>query len=214
MLNRPKFLLLILFIFCLHYSGSTAQDIHFSTVKPPEELGGLSILGITQDQQGFLWLATGNGLYKYDGYQYTAYLSQPLNPNALESNYIECVTAAKDGSIWIGHYGNNGKGAERLDPATGIFTHYHHSSNDPSSIASDSVSVIMQDHEGTIWIGTNNGLDRFDSKTNTFTHYKHNPDDSSSLSSDGVRAVYEDKEGTIWVGTGNAFRKLREMKEG
>jgi ligand-binding sensor domain-containing protein/signal transduction histidine kinase len=198
-------------LFCFRFLSFT-QDIHFSLVNLPPEAEYARISGMTQDQQGYLWLATANGLYKYDGYQYTSYLSQPLNPNSLESNYIECIAAAKDGSIWIGH--NPVPGLERLDPQTGIFTHFHHLENDPSSIACDTVAAILQDHEGTIWIGTRHGLDKYDGKTNKFIHYGHIPNDRSSLSYDGVRVIYEDKQGTIWVGTGVPFYSETAGNEG
>ena len=77
--------------------------------------------------------------------------------------------------------------------------------NDASSLANDSVSVILQGTDGTIWVGTNGGLDRFDRKTNKFFHYTYNVNDSTSLSCNQVRALYEDKQGTIWVGTGNPY---------
>ena len=114
-----------------------------------------------------MWLATQlNGLSKYDGYLYTSYHNEQLNPNSLASDYIECVTAVdKAGYIWVA---TRGVGVDRLDPTTGIFSHFPHNSNPPGSLISDTVNVIMQDHEGTIWIGTFEGLHRFDNKTNKF----------------------------------------------
>jgi ligand-binding sensor domain-containing protein len=41
------------------------------------------------------------------------------------------------------------------------------------------VKTILEDHEGTLWVGTINGLNRLDQKTGAFTHYQHNPNDST-----------------------------------
>jgi signal transduction histidine kinase/ligand-binding sensor domain-containing protein len=181
---------------------SFAQDIHFKLVtRWQDDLGG-AVLGMTQDTQGFLWFSTENGLYKYDGYKYSTYHNEPLNPNSPAADNIWVVAADQAGNIWSAP---SRSGLDRLDPATGIFTHFRHSNNDPTSLASDTVFAIMQDHEGTIWIGTNAGLDRFDNKTNTFFHYSNKANDPLTISCNVVTTIYEDKQGTIWVGTGTTF---------
>src|SRR5687768_16425650 len=183
---------------------SVAQDIHFNLVtRWQDDLGG-AVLGMTQDAQGFLWFSTENGLYKYDGYKYSAYRNEPLNPNSPAANNIWSVAADKAGYIWSAPIRS---GLDRLDPATGVFTHFRHSNNDPTSLASDTVFAIMQDHEGTIWIGTNAGLDRFDNKTNKFFHYSNKANDPLTISCDVVMSIYEDKQGTIWIGTGTTFNE-------
>ncbi len=106
------------------------------------------------------------------------------------------------GNIWIGFYG---MGLDKFDPVTKQFTHYRHNKNDAGSLSNDSVSALLVDHLGNIWVGNFGGLDLLNEKTGTFTHYRYKADDSSSLSSNTVRAIYEDREGVIWVGTGFAF---------
>ncbi|HEY6976760.1 MAG TPA: two-component regulator propeller domain-containing protein [Chitinophagaceae bacterium] len=186
---------------CFHFI-SFAQDIHFSKVPRPSEDAGSLIADITQDTQGFLWLATSNGLYKYDGYQYTSYHNEPFNPNSLSNNNIYAVIADKAGYIWIA---TSSSGIDRLNPATGIFTHFRHDRNDPGSLINDGTLTVNQDSEGTIWIGTLGGLDRYDNRTNKFFHYTHKASDPSSLSCNVVMTIYEDKQGTLWVGTGTPF---------
>jgi signal transduction histidine kinase/ligand-binding sensor domain-containing protein len=181
---------------------SIAQDIRLNIVTPPIGEAGFTTNGMAQDKQGYIWLATSDGLYKYDGYQYTPYHHETLNSNTPAGANTEWVMADKAGYIWLAlHF----YGLDRLDPATGIFTHFRHHDNDPGSLINDTVWVVVQDHEGTIWIGTAGGLDKFDSKTNKFIHHTNSPNDPSSLSSNEVRAIYEDKQGTIWVGTGSSF---------
>ena len=196
------------------FSGET-QDIHFELVSRPEGEGNSQITSFTQDKQGFLWIGTGYGLFKYDGFKFTAYYSQASNPNSLTSDWIQCVLADKEGYIWIGHGGNSYHSAlDRFNPSTGIFTHFRHLESDPFSPSSDTVFTMMQDHEGTIWLGTSTGLDRFDSRTNRFYHYQHKENDPASLSCNSVNSIYEDKEGTLWVGTGSDWIAINPRKEG
>jgi ligand-binding sensor domain-containing protein len=154
-------------------------DIHFNVVARSQDDIGSVIAGMTQDTQGFLWLSTQNGLYKYDGYQYTSYHHEPLNPNSLANDDIWSVAADKAGYIWLAPVGT---GLDRLDPVTGIFTHFRHKNDDPGSLGCDTVMAIIQDHEGILWIGTYHGLDKYDIKLNKFSHYRYNPKDESSLS--------------------------------
>lgn len=65
---------------------------------------------------------------------------------------------------------------------------------------SNSINVILKDHQGLLWFATNDGLDKFDG-TN-FTVYRHKRGDSTSLSSNEVLTLYEDPAGDLWIGTG------------
>jgi ligand-binding sensor domain-containing protein/signal transduction histidine kinase len=189
------------------------QDIHFDLVQRPQDQLGAAVIALAQDQRGLLWIGTTNGLFKFDGSQYTAYHNQPSNHNSISDDVIECIAADQQGYIWIGCL-QNASGLDRLDPSTGIFSHFHHHENDAYSVSSDTVYAILQDHEGTIWVGTENGLDRFDSKTNRFYHYQYKENDPASLSFNQVRAIYEDKEGVLWVGTGSPWPAENIRKEG
>jgi ligand-binding sensor domain-containing protein len=116
---------------------------------------------------------------------------------------LECC-GDKAGYIWLGPAG---MGLDRFDPCNRpLLLTFDMKNNDTGSLGSDNCINIIQDHEGTLWIGTYNGLDRFDPKSNKFSHYRHNANDESSISCNIVRAVYEDKQGTIWVGTGTPFQ--------
>jgi signal transduction histidine kinase/ligand-binding sensor domain-containing protein len=168
------------------------------------------ITGITQDPQGYIWLASYTGLHRYDGYNDTRYSNDPGNPNSLVSNSLECVCSDKNGIIWIG---TNIMGLDRFDPETGIFTHYHPRPKDQASLCSDSISAIIEDHDGILWIGTDKGLNRLDPKTGRFTRYVHNDKDSTSLSQDQVRVIYEDHQGILWIGTGSPWSATLPWKE-
>ncbi|QTD49240.1 ligand-binding sensor domain-containing protein [Sulfidibacter corallicola] len=62
-----------------------------------------------------------------------------------------------------------------------------------------SVYALHQDHQGFLWVGTQNGLDRYDGYQ--FRSYKSEATDPSTLSSDNVSCIYEDEDGYLWIGT-------------
>jgi ligand-binding sensor domain-containing protein len=184
---------------CIHFL-SAAQDIHFNLVARAKDDPGTGILSMTQDIQGFFWFSTEFGLYKYDGHKYTSYHHEPLNIHSPAADNIWNIIADREGNIWsTPAYA----GVDRLDPVMGTFIHFRHNYNDPASLGNDTVFSLMEDHEGTMWVGNKSGLDRFDAKSNKFYHYANKPGDSSSLSCNFVTTIYEDKQHRIWVGTGS-----------
>lgn len=197
MVNRTLCILLVLLLLC---KVSLAQDqpLTLHRIKPPSMK--TDIHAGAQDPEGYMWFATDDGLYRYDGYQYTYYVDDPLNSNSLVSHHVETVYAGRNGIIWVGTQ----QGLGRLDPATGIFTHFFHEQND-SSLSDNEVKAVCEDHEGIIWVGTNKGLNRLDPVTKKITRLLHSPSDPTTISNDQIRVIYEDKQETLWVGTGSAF---------
>jgi len=178
------------------------QPIFFNKVLPPEGKTFAHVAGIVQDIQGYMWFATKKGLFRYDGYHMTSYKNNPSDTNSLTTDALEAICIDATGILWIATFG---KGLERFDPATRVFTHFRYNPNDPASLSSDWVSAVLVDHEGTLWVGTGNGLDRFDGHTGKFIHFRNQPNDPASISCNEVRAIYEDKKGTLWIGTGSVY---------
>ncbi len=55
-----------------------------------------------QDKEGFIWLATMDGLNRYDGYNFTVYKHDPENLYSLPENSINCIAEDEKGNFWIG----------------------------------------------------------------------------------------------------------------
>jgi signal transduction histidine kinase/ligand-binding sensor domain-containing protein/AraC-like DNA-binding protein len=62
----------------------------------------------------------------------------------------------------------------------------------------NSISCILQDHLGFLWLGTQNGLVKYDGYT--MTVYRTDPNDTNSISGNGIQAICEDHNGNIWIG--------------
>lgn len=125
---KPKFLLFLTFAtasFLCH-----GQEIKITPIPYPLDQFLTNIVGMCQDEEGFIWLADNyNGLIKYDGNLKKYYKTDPNNSNSLFSNRLETITAGKGGIIWIGSAQN---GLDRFDPSSETFTHYQHDTNEPS----------------------------------------------------------------------------------
>jgi signal transduction histidine kinase/ligand-binding sensor domain-containing protein len=184
------FCLLLLFGNGLH-----AQDLRFNQVL--RNFKG-QVSDMSQDQHGFLWISTyDQGLKRFDGINLKTYTSDQRNPNSLASNLIICMIIDTTNIIWMGTIG---AGLEKFDPVNNSFTHFRHDPNDASSLSNDTISSIVEDHLGNLWVGTFGGLDMLDRKTGKFIHYKNDPNDPASLSADEVFKIFEDKNGGLWIG--------------
>ena len=158
----PALPMIVFFLLNLFGSHSFSQQVGFTPVPPPVRGWGSNIISGSQDPKGYMWFGA-SGLHRYDGYNYKSYFHDPMDPSSLVYNRIEVVIADHNGFVWVG---TNGMGLDRLDPETGIFTHFRHNPSDPNSISNDKISAILEDRDGKIWVGTEhaglNCLDPFD----------------------------------------------------
>ena len=186
----------------LSVNSGFCQNITFNKVFPPNRNSFSHVTDITQDKNGNMWIASNIGLYRYNGYEMISYKSNQMDPNTIAGDILRAVCNDSVGNIWIAV---QGKGIDKFDPVTGKFKHYKLNPNDPGSLTSDWVNVMLVDHEGVLWIGSGQGLDRYDMRTDKFIHYKNIPEDSTSLSHNEVVAIYENRAGTLWIGTGSVY---------
>lgn len=177
---------------------------------PPAGKSFVHITGMVQDKQGYMWFASKNGLFRYDGYQLKQYRNNPLDENSISSDALECICVDKNGILWIGTFNS---GLDRFDPSNESFKHFKHDANDEGSISSDTVSVVFSDKNGTLWLGAN-CLEEFNPGTDKFIHYRNKPGDHTSISCNDVRTIYEDHAGTLWIGTGSVYNKTEGADEG
>jgi signal transduction histidine kinase/ligand-binding sensor domain-containing protein len=172
----------------------------FEHLSLEDGLSQNAVLDLLQDRQGFLWVATQDGLNRYDGYAFTIFKNDPDDPNTLSHNSVLTLLEDNSGTIWIGTWGG---GLNRLDPQSGKITRFRYDAADPTSLANDTVAALWEDRHGALWVGTiGGGLSRLDRISGRFTHFRHDSADPDSIASDSVSAIYEDEHGKLWLGTG------------
>jgi ligand-binding sensor domain-containing protein len=93
---------------------------------------------IIQDQDGFFWLGTQNGLVRYDGYETMVYRT---GPNSISNDNVVAIFEDDQGVLWIGTVGG---GITRYDKSTDQFTQLRHDPDNPNSLISDVISYSGQ----------------------------------------------------------------------
>lgn len=149
-----------------------------------------------EDRLGNFWVATAEGLDQLDRKTGRIRVHVPIQ-DPLEMAFYEDST----GTFWIFHGSANG--LETLDRKRLLLTHYSFARQDVPNSPLTGVSAMLEDHTGTLWVGTHSdGLLKLDRRHNRFIRYRNDIADTDSLSEDRITTLTEDREGTIWVGLG------------
>ncbi|MDB4923294.1 MAG: Signal transduction histidine kinase [Mucilaginibacter sp.] len=178
-------------------SYSQNESLKFLHVGTSEGLSQINVNNIMQDSRGFMWIATRNGLNRYDGYQFITYRYDAKDTTSLSNNMITDIAEDKNGNIWLATQ----NGLNMYQRKTGRFIRFMHDNNNPKSIANNIINRLTFDDDD-LWLATQNGgLDRYDIKKNIFYHHIHSEINAESLSNNNARAVFKDAQHNIWVGT-------------
>ncbi|AXK71365.1 GGDEF domain-containing protein [Lysobacter sp. TY2-98] len=108
----------------------------------------ISVLSLTQDRMGYLWVGTQSGLARFDGIEFHTYTSE--NTPGLPGPWIRALYTGRDGRVWIGTY----KGLSVFDgrafkavPA-------------PGAAASLDITGLAGDAPGGLWVTSADGVFR------------------------------------------------------
>src|SRR4026209_1355719 len=95
-------LLFIAMAFCI-FQKVKAQRFNFSFEQFTTDngLSHESIISITKDKDGFIWLGTANGLNRFDGISFKVFQNNPNNDQSIPGNYIAGTTLDKKGFLWV-----------------------------------------------------------------------------------------------------------------
>jgi PAS domain S-box-containing protein len=152
-----------------------------------------TIQAIAQTPDGYLWLATQEGLVRFDGVKLQVF--DRKTTAEIKNNDIRSLCVSRDGSLWIGNFLGN---LVRLKD--GKFNSY-----DPADgLNGNSISAIHEDRAGNLWIGTRGGglFRRTGEKFERFTT-------NVGLINNSISSITEDQDGSLWIGTDGGVSTFR-----
>ncbi|MCZ7615096.1 MAG: hypothetical protein M5T52_16535 [Ignavibacteriaceae bacterium] len=105
-MNFPISIYLIQFITIIFCEFISAQNpnLRFKHIDIEQGLSQNMIKDILQDSKGFIWIATWDGLNRFDGYNFKVYKHIDGDSTSLRINKISCLSEDKEGRLWIGHF--------------------------------------------------------------------------------------------------------------
>ena len=186
-------------IFLVFSSGIKAQPAcHFEHFSIEDGLPQYTIMDIIQDDKGFIWLATWDGLSKFDGYTFKNFKVHPGDNYRMISNRIDKIQMDKHRRIWFTSYDGE---AHCFNKSTEEFWGIQSIKGYENSTFIPSVIKIMP--SGKVWLisNQNGAICVMDTTFNALIYNQ----EINNLNDNNVNSVFEGKSGETWLLTENGI---------
>lgn len=185
-----NFITKILFLSLLCTSAH-GQQILFRNYSVIDGLCSNTVWSISQDDKGFMWFGTKNGINRFDGYEFKSFQFHGDDTNSIGNNFIHAICKYDSKNYWIG----TEDGVYNLNLENEKFTKL-------AVAANNLVYDILRDRNGTMWIATrNSGLYGYTPANKKLIQFVADRSNPNTISLNQVRNLEEDTQGRIWIGT-------------
>lgn len=176
-------------------------QFHFRHYNIENGVSSNNISTLFQDQKGYIWIGTENGLNRFDGNQFTLYQkNNPLYSN-FHANSINTICETTDKELWLG----TDNGVFIYNQVKDTFTPFVKQTSDKTSITSW-ITHIIQDKAGNIWIATHKqGIFLFNTQTDKLTQFEIPQNDNI------VTRILNDEQNNIWLSGPYQLCKLNKV---
>ena len=180
---------------CVAAQAAVPEIPRFRVLGAADGLPNTTIPALARDHAGYLWVATHDGLARYDGVGFKLWRHDPEDPASLPGNIVQALHVDARDRVWVAteNGGLSVMGAERKG-----FRHYRLAEH--PQMGSDDVFAITSRGDALWFGGFGGGLCRLDAN-GKFTHFSASGTDPDSLPSDDVLSLAFDRKGMLWIGT-------------
>lgn len=176
----------------LTYGAEKIEFYHTTHISSKQGLPHSLVFDIVQSDDGFLWVATNNGLGRFDGYNFKVFRPQLNSPNNISGKSVSQLFLDYDSHLWLSI---QGIGLNYMDLDREVFAQYYPNTSDKKAISGNNVQTYFQDSNSTTWIGTNKGLDYFDKLNNNFIQCIPITNNNEN----NIQQIDKDYQGRIWI---------------
>ncbi len=182
-------------VWCVTAQAAVPEIPRFRVLGAADGLPNTTIPALARDRAGYLWVATHDGLARYDGVGFKVWRHDPEDPASLPGNIVQALHVDGRDRIWVAteNGGLSMMGADRKG-----FRHYRLAEH--PQMGSDDVFAITSRGDALWFGGFGGGLCRLDAD-GKFTHFSASETDAASLPSDDVLSLAFDQKGMLWIGT-------------
>ena len=138
-------------IICMGLATFAQKPNAYENISIAQGLSQGMVFDILQDKEGFIWVATKNGLNRYDGYGFKVFSNDPYNAHSLSSNTILKLFEDSKGRIWAG---TENAGLNIYDKQSGKFYRITHSNSNPASLSGNGIRSILEMPDGRMLVAT------------------------------------------------------------
>ncbi|NTW26053.1 MAG: hypothetical protein HGA37_15250, partial [Lentimicrobium sp.] len=202
-------LLLMIFAAVTAFYMPVAAQLSLTNLTVYPDLEGTNINDVITDRTGVVWIATQNGLVRYDGYEYKRFYPDPNDSTTLGSILTYRLFEDRKGNIWISCMDL----ISVYNPETRSFKNYTISKiSDFPSYSQAAVAAITSDSNGRVYFGLLSFVGLF---SNHALLYKDENDDQikrfedrDSTQIQNVSNATSDAQGNIWIVAQNGFFRI------
>jgi ligand-binding sensor domain-containing protein len=185
----------------LAFSGSwikvhSQEPYTLTTFTTKEGLSHNRINDITQDKAGFLWIATWDGLCRFDGYEFKKYTHQPDDSTSPPHSIIMQVCCDRDDNLWILTDVNHS--VARYNKEQDNFVTYRNNKVKENFILSSMIFSIALDDSLNLWAIGDKGIEKFNYNTKSIDHLSL-PETICHKLTSKASLFYDNRYGTLWI---------------
>ena len=188
------------------FRESNNNLLKFSQLSTLDGLSNSNVFGITQDNQGFIWFATEDGLNRFDGKNIVTYLHNANNKHSIADNIIRKIFIDSEQTLWVGTQ----NGLSRYNIELDNFDNFTTKADDELSLRDNVIWDIYQNKSGLIknkpkpllWVSTTKGLHTLnvDNNIKNITFQRIKIKDYNDRIQE-IKTIFQDKQQNYWLGS-------------
>jgi ligand-binding sensor domain-containing protein/signal transduction histidine kinase/DNA-binding response OmpR family regulator len=172
----------LLFLFHALAGICQSKSYYFKNYQVSDGLSGNMINDLIQDKKGFIWLASRNGLNRFDGRSFKIFRNIPGDTTSLGSDAVFSLCEDDNEILWIGTH----KGIYWYDAALDRFSTFN-------LIPRGDIADLQKDVKGNIWILSNSKVYRYNVESPKITYFQFRGEYATS--------IHMSPQGEVWIGS-------------
>jgi diguanylate cyclase (GGDEF)-like protein/PAS domain S-box-containing protein len=203
-IGRKKSALIVYLFLCLflHFSTTAfcSNNISFKRIFGENNISSNYVNDIIRRNDGFIWMATSDGLNRYDGNNFVTLHSNSDDNASLPDAWVNILLEDHHDQLWIG----TANGLARLLPDERQFENYAFSENNVHSLSGKNIVNLFEDLDDNLWVATDRGLSLYQPESNDFKNFFIDPD-KSSRDNNQINVIAQKNDQQLWIGNGQGL---------
>lgn len=193
---KKSFYIVTVFVFFIILQNSYGQSktLKFDHLTTESGLPRNQVYALLQDNEGYIWAGTGDGLSRYDGYRFKTFNNKTSN---LSGKHVVNIYEDKNRDLWIG----TNSGLSKFNKKTKHFENYTIDSTQVIEKGDYYVYKIIEGHNNRLWVGSQKGLFLFNRNEKKVSKNWSNHILKSKIDESRISSLFQDSNNQLWVGT-------------
>jgi signal transduction histidine kinase/streptogramin lyase len=194
-MTRPAYSTYVFLVGFFALRIAAAADHHppsFAQFTRSNGLASNIVAGVAKDARGFLWLATPDGMQRFDGTTFQTFRYSPSEAKVFRGvNYLSCFAMDSNRILFFEFSGR----IDQYNYRTGLVENYSHRAG------LDSIEAVsaFRDSQGRLWIATRKGVARMDNAGRIMKEFHISSDMPAEIHDNQVNCIREDHSGRLWL---------------